>query len=211
MSSDPLRRIENDLATLKAAFGTELPYDRSHVAMYFLSAGLGVLLVVLSLSGLESYVRPSLFAYIVVMAGAWAVQIRHLHARRAEAPARWRWGRKELAASLVAMALAVGYVVWTATLARWQGQWGLREALAMASSVCFALGAFGCVWVVADTRRWHLLAGAATLVISGLVMPLCETRDQFYLLLGAMIIIGALSSGLLLLWQIRRHEVGRAN
>jgi hypothetical protein len=203
MPSDPLQRVREDLATVKAALGTELPYDRSHVTLYLLGAGLGVVLAGLVLLDLEAYLRPALGAYIALMLAAWLVQIRHLRAE----PARWRWGRKEVAASLLASTLLVGYVAWVGTLARWQGRWGLPEAFALASAVFFFLGVAGAVWVAADRRRWHLLGGAAALGLTGVLLPLCQTREQFFLLLGAMIVVGGLSSGLLLWWQLRRHEV----
>ena len=38
-------------------------------------------------------------------------------------------------------------------------------------------------------------------------MPLCATREQFYLLVGAMCLAGCLASGLLLLWQLRRPDL----
>jgi hypothetical protein len=210
MQSDPLRRVQDDLATVKAALGTDLPYDRSHVVLYLLGAGGGVLLGGLALLGLVEHVRPVLGAWVGLMLAAWALQVRHLRARRAEAPALWRWGRKETAASLVAIPLLVGYVIWVGTLGRWQGHWGLREAFAMASAVFFFLGLVGCVCGTAD-RRWHLLGGAAALVVGGVLVPLCSTHQQFHLLLGGMIFVGGLSSGLLLLWQLRRHEVSHAD
>src|SRR5579859_7271098 len=127
MPSEPLERVQQDLAAVQAALGTELPYDRSHVAMYLLGAGLGLLLAALALLGLEAYVRPVLAGYIGMMLLAWVVQVRHLRAHRATAPARWRLGLRETAASLVAIVLLVAYVIWVATLARWHGQWDLRE------------------------------------------------------------------------------------
>jgi hypothetical protein len=211
MSSEPLQRLQDDLATVKAALGTELPCDRSHVAIAFLGAGLGIVLDGLALLGLEAHVRPVLCTYIGLMLAAWMIQLRHLRTRRAEAPALWRWGRKELAGSLVAIVLLVGYVVWVAELARRQGHWGLREAFALASSVCFFLGAAGCAWVAVDSRRWPTLAAAATLVAAGAFLPLCETRRHFYLLVGSMLFLGGVLSGLLLRWQIRRHEVDHAH
>jgi hypothetical protein len=207
MSSDPLQRVRDDLATVKAALGTELPYDRSHVALYFLGSGLGLLLGGLTLFGLEVYVRAALFAWIALMFAAWMTQIRHLRARRVESPALWRWGRKEAIASVAAIVFVVAYVIWMAALGRREGRWGLPEAFALASSLFFCLGAAAVVWVVIDIRRWHLLGGAAALVGAGLFLPLCTTHRQFYLLLAAMIVAGGLSSGLSLAWQIRRHEV----
>jgi hypothetical protein len=142
---------------------------------------------------------------------AWFIQIRHLRTRRMEAPALWRWGRKETVASLVAIALLVGYVVWVATQAQWQGRWGRPEAFALASSLLFFLGCCAAVGVVVDSRRWHLLGWAVALVSAGVLLPLASTLRQFYLILAAMILAGGLSSGLLLLWQIRRHEVNHAD
>jgi hypothetical protein len=211
MPPEPLQRVQEDLATVKAALGTELPYDRSHVVMYLIGAGLGVILAATVLLGLEAQVRLIVGAYIGLMLLAWAVQVRHLRARRDAAPARWRWGRKETAASLVAIVLLIGYVAWVATLARWRGQWGTREAFALASAICFFLGVGGCAWVAADRRRWHLLGAAAALLIGGPLMPLCATREHFYLLLGAMCLAGGLASGLLLWWQLRRGEVHYAD
>src|SRR5579859_7318332 len=100
MSSEPLQRIQADLTMVKAALGTELPYDRSHAALYFLSAILGVPLGGLTLLNLEPYIRPVLFVFIGLLLAAWAVQIRRLRTRRNQAPALWRWGRKEAMASL---------------------------------------------------------------------------------------------------------------
>jgi hypothetical protein len=211
MQSEPLQRVQDDLATVKAALGTELPFDHSHVALYFLGAGLGLVLAGMLVLGLGEYVRPALLGYIGLMLLAWLAQVRHLHAGRALKPSLWRWGRKEVTGSLVASVLLVGYVVWVATLARWQGQWTRREAFALASAVLFSIGAAGCVWVVIDRRRWHVLGCAAALVLAGLLLPLCETLDQFYLLVGGLVFLGGLSSGLLLLWQLRRHEVSHAD
>jgi hypothetical protein len=211
MPSEPLQRVQDDLAAVRAALGTELPHDRSHAALYFLGAGLGLLLAALALLGLQSSLRPALFAYIALMLVAWAAQVRHLRARRAEAPARWRWGRAELAGSLVAIALLVSYVAWVGTLRRWQGRWELQDAFALASSVLFFLGACGCAWAAADRRRWPNLGAAVALLAAGLLIPLCESREAFYTLAGCAIFAGGVASGLLLLWQIRRHEVGHAD
>jgi hypothetical protein len=211
MQPEPLQRIQDDLATVRSALGTELPHDHSHAMMCLLGAGLGVLLAGLPLLGLQAHVRPALLAYIAFMVAAWVAQIRHLRARRAESPARWRWGRAELAGSLVAIVLLVGYVAWVGTLRRWQGQWGLKEAFALASTVFFFLGACGCAWVAIDHRRWPNLGAAVALVAAGVLIPLCETREAFYVLLGSAIFVGGMASGLLLLWQIRRHEVGHAD
>jgi hypothetical protein len=211
MQSAEFRRVEADLQAVKAALGTELPYDGSHVALYFLGAGLGVLLLLLPLLGLEAHFRSVLLAGCGVMVAAWGVQIRYLRARRVEAPARWRWGRKELAASVVAIILLVGYVVWVATVRRRQGQWDLREGLALASSVLFFLGTAGLAWVAADRVRWSLLGASMVLVLAGLLVPLCETLGQFQLLVGGTLFLGGLSSGFLLLGQLRRREVGHAD
>ena len=211
MSREPIQRIEDDLATMKAALGMELPYDYSHAAMCFLGAGLGALLCALTLLGLELYTRPALGGYIVLMFAAWVTQIRHLRARRTEAPALWRWGRKEAVASVTAIALLVGYVVWAAAMGRMQGRWSLREALSMASPLFFCLGAAGCVWVTVETHRWPILGTAVALLILGLLIPLCESREQFYLLAGVIVLAGGTSSGLLLLWQLRRHGVDHAH
>ncbi len=211
MSGEPLQRVRDDLAMVKSALGTELPYDRSHVLLYFLGAGLGGLLGGLTLLGLEAHIRPVLLAYIGVMLVAWAVQIRHLRVRQVEAPSRWRWGRKEAFASVVGMALVVGYVAWVGTWGRRQGHWGLPEAFSLASALFFALGSCACVWVVMDNRRWHMLGGAVALIGGGLLLPVCATLRQFYLLLAGMLLVGAISSGILLLWQIRHWEVNHAD
>jgi hypothetical protein len=211
MTRAPIERLQDDLATLKAALGTELPYDRTHVAMYLFGAGIGVLLAALVWLDLLAYLRPALAVYLGIMLLAWLAQVRHLRAGRAARPARWRWGRTELVASLVAIVLLVGYVVWVAAVGRWQGQWDIPQAFALASSVFFFLGAGGCAWVAADRRRWHLLGAAVILLLGGAVMPLCETRQQFYLVVGGMCALGGTSSGLLLLLQLRRHEVAHAD
>jgi hypothetical protein len=98
-----------------------------------------------------------------------------------------------------------------AELARWRGQWGRHEAFALASAVCFFLGVFGGAWVAADRRRWPNLGAAVALLTAGLLTPLCETHVQFYLLLAATVFVAGTSSGLLLLWQIRRQEVPHAD
>src|SRR5262245_58212835 len=211
MQQEPLRRVQDDLATMQAALGTGLPHDRSHAALYFLGAGFGALLVALALSGLESYARPALAGYLALMLAAWAAQLRHLRTRRCEAPVAWRWGRKEAVASLAAIALLVGYVVWVATLGRRQGEWGLREAMALASPLAFCLGAAGVAWVAVDRPRWPNLGVAVALLIVGLLAPLCESRAQFYVLAGVLTLAGGAASGLLLLWQLRRHEVAHAD
>jgi hypothetical protein len=211
MASEPLQRLQDDLATVRAALGTELPYDRSHVVLYFLSAALALPLGGLELLGVETYIRPVLFGCIALLIMAWFLQIRYLRTRRLEAPALWRWGRKETIASLLAITLLVGYVIWVATQARGQGRWGRSEAFALASSILFFLGSCAAVWVTFDHRRWHLLGAAAALLGAGLSLPLCSTLRQFYLVMAIMILTGGLSSGLLLLWQIHRHEVEHAD
>jgi hypothetical protein len=211
MSSESLQRIQDDLEMVKSALGSELPYDRSHVVLYFLGAGLGVPLGGLTLLSLESYIRPVLFVYIAVMLAAWAVQVRHLRKRRVEAPARWRWGRKEAIASVVAIALVVGYVGWIGTLGCWQGRWGLHDAFALASSLFFCLGTAAAIWVVVDNQRWHLLGAAAALVGAAMLLATCATLRDFYFVLSGMTLLGGISSGALLVWQIRRREVDHAD
>ncbi|MFO0843583.1 MAG: hypothetical protein U0797_14475 [Gemmataceae bacterium] len=211
MQQEPLRRVQDDLATMKAALGTGLPHDRSHAALYFLGAGFGALLVVLALSGLEAYARQALASYLALMLAAWAAQMRHLRSRRCEAPAAWRWGRKEVVACVAAMALLVGYVVWTAALGRGQGRWGLHEAMALASPLAFCLGAACVTWVAVDRPRWPNLGVAVALLVVGSLAPLCESRAQFYSLAGVSTLAGGVTSGLLLLWQLRRHEVAHAD
>jgi hypothetical protein len=179
--------------------------------MYLLGGLLGLLLAGLPLLGFDSYVRSTIIGYAALMMVAWIVQIRHLRARRTQTPALWRAGRKEFGALLVLIVLLVGYVIWVSSVARLQGQWGLPSAFAVASSVFFFLGAMGCAWVVMDRARWPNLTGALALVIAGASIPLCTTREQFHVALGVMLLVGAGSSGLLMLWQIRRHEVNHAD
>jgi hypothetical protein len=211
MPSEPLHRVQEDLTVVRAALGTELPYDRSHLGMYLIGFGLGVLLIILALFGQEAYVRPVVGGYVTLMLLAWAVQIHYLRTHRDMAPARWRWGRREAAASVAAILLLVGYVVWVATLARTHGQWGPRNAFALGSAIFFFLGVAGCAWVVTDFRRWHLLGTSAALLLAGLAMPVCVTQNQFYLVLGAMCASGGLAAGLLLWWQLRQREAGHAD
>lgn len=212
MQPESLQRVENDLAVVRAALGDGLPFDRSHVAMHFMAAGGGLLLVALTLAGLEApAIRNALLGYGALIALAWAVQIRHLRARRADAPSLWRWGRKEVVGSLVAMALLIGYVVYAATLARLNGAWDQSAQSAMNSSIFYFLGTFGFAWIAANRRHWPGLGWATGLLAAGVLLPWCRDAGQFYLVMGGAVLLGGLGSGTLLWWQVRRHEVAHAD
>jgi hypothetical protein len=206
MPSDSLERVQQDLSTLRAALNDELPCDGSHVLMNFLGAVLALPLLMVPLFGWEAYLRPVAWGVVLILACAWSAQLRYLRARRAEAPALWRWSRKEMIGSLVAIVLLVGFIIYVAAVGTQRGNWDSQAWGLLGGTIFFLLGTFSLVWIAIDRPRWPGLGWAVTLLAAGALMPWCDARERF-LLLGAILGLGGLSSGLLQWWQLRRMRV----
>jgi len=210
MSDDPLRRVENDLAVMRAAIGDDLPFDRSHAVLQLLTGAFGLPLLLLPLLGLEAYVLRGVLMFDGLLAGVWLWQYRTAKANRFERPAVWRTARLEATSALLIGGLLVMFVAWLYYLNHQHAD--LKSASRfVTATMLFMLGLAGMTWVLLDRRYLASAAWFAGLMIMGILAPLCDRVEQSWMVYGACIIFGGVCAGLVEFRQLRRVKVAHAD
>jgi hypothetical protein len=203
MQSNELKRVQDDIDLIKAAMGSEYPYDRRHVLLQLVVAGAGAIVTLGAVDEWRPLVRVAVCAYAVVMVTAWFWQVRQIKAEQSARPRAWNWTRRETWASISAIGLLIPYVVMTRIIADRRDQW---DVLAwrdyVAGPVMFFVGvAVFSIGITARELRCCLGWGVAA-TTAGLVVPWCQTIGQTYLVLGAAVLLGGLASAVILSRQI---------
>ena len=210
MSDDPLRRLEGDLAVMRAAIGDELPFDRSHAVLQLLTGAFGLPLLLLPWLGLEAYVLRGVLLFDGLLAVVWLWQYRSAKANRFERPAAWRTARLEATSALLIGGLLLMFAAWLYYLNHQHAELKSASRLVTATML-FVLGLAGLTWVLLDRRHLPSAAWFVALMVMGIAAPLCERVEQSWMVYGACIIVGGVSAGLLEFRQLRRVKVAHAD
>ncbi len=212
MSQTELQRVNTDLATMKSVLGDDPPYDRADAMVQFWAAGAGAIWAGLELAELRGFVRPVMLCYTVMLSVYLVPQFRKMRERRAERPRRWRTFRAETIGSLVATPLLIGYVLWISLVVHPGETWDHRAWLLMlAAPIALFSGSLAMGSAIADHTYLHRLGWGVALIPAGFILTFCENRIQSAVVFGSAAIIGGLSAGLILLWQLRRLETTRGD
>ena len=210
MTSDPLRRVENDLAVMRTALGEELPFDRSHAALQMLTGAFGLPLLLLPWLGMGAHVLPGILLVDGLLAVAWLWQFYFARANRYERPAVWHTARIEATTALVLGLLLTAFFSWLYFLSSQHGDMKATGRF-LSATVLFVLGVVGIAWVLFDRRRWTNLTWFIGLLVMGTLMPLCEQTQHGWMIAGACILVGGTGAGMLEFWQLHRPRVAHAD
>lgn len=211
MSSDPLRRLENDLAVMRAAIGDDLPFDRSHAVLQLLTGAFGLPLLLLPLFGLDAYVLQGILVFDGLLSIAWLWQYRSTEANRFQRPLVWRTARLEIFSSLLIGGLLAAFFAWLTYLGSHLPDWNERFTNFVVPTTFFLLGVVGIAWVSFDRRRWPNLTWVVGLMLMGVIAPLCKLRSQNWMLYGSVILVAGLVAGMLELHLLSRRKATHAD
>lgn len=210
MADDPLQRLEDDLAVMRAALSDDLPFDRSHAALQVLTGTFGLPLFLLPWLGWDAYVLPGILVFDGLLAGAWLWQYRLAKANRFERPSVWRTARIEAGSAWLISGLLAAFLAWLYFLIQRHAELKAAAGL-IPATVLFLLGVGGMTWVMFDRQRRPNTAWFVALMVMGAVTPLCENARQSWMIYGASIFVGGISAGLLEVWHLNRSKVAHAD
>jgi hypothetical protein len=195
MSQADLNRLRDDLETVKRAAGVGLPFGREDVRASLWCALCGVLVSTWALLGPWEY--RWVVAIPLALAALGGVRAyRRAHRERGAEPVRWREHRLAGAAALVAVPLALAYMLW-------ERQVGVPRQFIGAASVFF-LGVGLLIFAVLDRRRRPYAGGAIPLMAFAAAIPLCSPA-QVVIAAGLCWAAGGIATAGLQAWQLRRN------
>ena len=134
---------------------------------------------------------------VFLVLGVMAVVARR---RREVAPLFWRECRQSWAIAGIAAPLYIGFTIWA-----------VRSGLSASTLTCgtlFLVGFVSLLGGIADRTRRFTLGYAITTMVAGAVAPLAS-YESAGLLAGGWLILGGLSTAVIMAWQLRsRNEHG---
>ncbi len=185
MSEADLKRLRNDLETMRQAAGLALPFDWMDV---WLSLGLIPAGAAMSLWAIWSGERYLLVGLVPVLLLA-LVSSFWLGKRWRKEENRRAWRRETTFGwtTGILVGLGVGGYIF----------WGIKVGLSIATLKGAAMVSFGLVWAVlglSSPARRPYLAGALALIPLGLVFPFCSSNQTMIFGGLAMMIAGSLAA-----------------
>lgn len=200
MEQADIKRVREDLETMKRAVGTGLPIGRADVGLSLAWAAAGVPLVAWT-----AYAPPGRTALgllivlpclgVLLLSGFVAGKCRR---DRAQSPAPWREHRFQWLAAAVLTPAFAGFLIW-----------GLARGLSAESLVITALfmAGLGLLLVpVVDRSRLFYLGWAVFTMLFAVAIPLVAARYHG-LLTGGWLILSGLSAAAIMLRQLNRRQV----
>jgi MFS family permease len=189
-----INRIREDLEVIRQAAGVDLPFSRLDIwVLTPITCVAGAVMSCVGWWAPTDYRWINLFPAAVVVA-AWLFLARLAHRRRATQPVGWREARYGLLAMLIFMPVFIGFIVWEATLG--------RSRVAVGSSAMFFLGLIIAWFAVVDRTRRFYAGTAIPLIVFGLTIPYCDSR-QVGIGAGLMVIAVAIMTAAIQEWQLR--------
>jgi hypothetical protein len=187
MSEADLRRVREDLETMRQAAGLELPFDWADVGWALALVPAGAALSAWAYFGPTGYHAFGLVP--LVLLGLVAA----LH--RAWKPRHNRHQALDRTATLVIAAGVAGYLVWERTL-------GLPGSTGGAIA-CFFLGVVCAVIGCSRREARAAFAGTVALVPFGLLIPFCPGKPTITAVGGLAVLVAGLTAAAILAWQLR--------
>ena len=193
MSTDEIRRIEDDLATMRQAVKKDKPYERADIFPH-LALGVGALISGALISGalitipmLQSRIDSRLCVLLGMAPGLVWSCVRYFQARnqRAVRPVLWaeyKWSFVALAISLPAL---FGWM-W------WSEQFGANR-FTVGTAMLFCLGIVSCLKGLNDPiRRFLWLPPGISIIIFAVLLP---TLDPKQILFAGCVLLAVCSFG----------------
>jgi hypothetical protein len=197
-----LNRVREDLAVIRQAAGTELPFNRQDVwimAPVACAAGGAIACVGWWLPW--EYRWVALFP-VAVLIGVWFTLAQSSHRRRAAEPARWRETRFGLWTVFVLVPVFLGFMFWEKAMGM---SW-----IAVSATAVFFVG-FGAAWIaVLDRMRRYYFGTALPLMAMGIVLPYCDGYHARAVGAGVMLTAAAMITAIIQLWQLRGRQGQRS-
>jgi hypothetical protein len=193
MSEADLRRLRNDLETMRQAAGLTLPFDWPDVWLMLGLIPAGAILAAWATFGAEQYLVAGMApALLLALASGFRWGRRW---RKEEGRVAWR--RETAFAWTSAILFGVGILAYIL--------WGRSAGLSVAGLKGAGMAAFGLVCGVlalSNRARRYYLAGALVLIPLGLIIPFCSSR-QTLIAGGVALMAAGLMGGLIQAWQLR--------
>lgn len=194
MSDADLRRMRDDLDSVRQAAGIDLPFAREDVWHTLALAPAGVFLSIWAYFGLGDSLVIGLIPLLLVAGGVGARQLWKRFRTGAGASARRERSFSTISVLVIVAGLAV-YFLWNRQFGLVNGPPGV-VAVYFLGVLCLLLGLSG------RSRRVHL-AGAATLIPFGLVAPLCTSQQAVAAAGGVFTTVAGLLAAAIMAGQLR--------
>lgn len=196
MSEADLRRVREDLETMRQAAGLELPFDGADVCWALAFVPAGAFLSAWAYFGPAGYygfgLVPLILLGLTVGAHrAWKHRTGNLK------PSQRRQNTMDMTTTLVVGAALAGYLIWEKTL-------GLPGSSGGAVG-SFFLGVLCAVAGCSSRAGRVAFAGTMALVPFGLLIPFCTGKQMNTAVGGLAVMVFGLAAGAILAWQLR-HE-----
>ena len=176
MSTDEIRRIEDDLATMRQAVTKDKPYERADIFPH-LALGVGALIsgALITIPMLQSQIDLRLCVLLGMAPGLVWSCVRYFQARnqRAVRPVLWaeyKWSFVALAISLPAL---FGWM-W------WSEQFGANR-FTVGTAMLFCLGIVSCLKGLNDPiRRFLWLPPGISIIIFAVLLPTLDPKQILF-------------------------------
>jgi len=211
MSEANLDRVREDLAVMKQALGLRLPVEREHVWVSLAVSGVGF--VVAALTAFTSIAAMPVtkgsvahFTYIALLVVpvllAFAGMAVVAHRRKALVPLLWRESRQAGVVAAVSVPLYIGFLVW----AVWNGV----SAGALTAATLFLGGLFPLMGALSEPSRRYTLGWAISTMLAG-ACSLLGTYGNAGIIVGGWLLLGGLSTAIIISWQLRNRSLHNAH
>ncbi len=202
MRDAQLDRVRRDLATMKDAAGTELPFGRQEVRRKMLHALLAVPLAIWAIVGPGTHMSLALIVTLIALLVAESTLGAKYRRQRFQHPSRWKEFRLGILAPLAGAPLVLFGFYWAAANG--------TPVRTMMGLVLFATGIAFCLIALFSQKRRHYCGMGAAMMVCGIIMPLCSDR-QVGLAIALLFIVGAPLTGAIQAWQLRRSELNHGS
>jgi hypothetical protein len=197
MSEAELRRVREDLDTMRQAAGLELPFDWADVCCALALVPAGAILSAWAYFGPADYYGFGLVPLVLLALTAVAHRVWK-HRRGNPIPSQRRQITMDMTITLVVAVAMAGYLIWEKTL-------GLPGSIGGAIA-CFFLGVVCAVGGFCSRAERVAFAGTMALVPFGLLIPFCTGKQMITAVGGLAVMVAGLAAGAILAWQLRRER-----
>jgi hypothetical protein len=192
MSEAELRRLRQDLETIRQAAGLDLPFGRTDVWLALGLVPAGALLSAWAWLGPEEYLAFGLAPLVLLALAALAREAWKRH--RGSGAARREQTLDALGVLVVAAGLAA-YFVWRRGL-------GLPQPAAGAVA-CFFVGVMSALVGLTSRPRRAMLAAALAFIPFALAIPYCGGKQAVAAVGGLAVALAGLGAAAIMAWQLR--------
>jgi len=206
MTDKSVERVREDLEVMRQALGLRHPYEREHVWSCLALAAVGVVVAAITM-GTNVAATPviqgsiahwSYIGLLVVPAFLCMGVMAEIARRRREvAPLFWREWRQSSTLAAIAAPVYIGFTIWALKT-------GL-SASTLTAGTLFVMGFVSLLNGIADRTRRCTLGYAISTMAAGAVAPWAR-YESAGLLAGGWLILGGLSTAVILAWQLRNRS-----